>query len=106
MSKREVSVPRREYTDEFKQEAVRLGESVGGHQAAKRLGIPQSTLTNWARRSRGGTLQTTAAAAAATRRPISELEAENSRLRKELASAKLDNEILRKATVYFAKESR
>jgi len=106
MSKKEASVPRREYTDEFKQEAVRLAESVGGHPAAKRLGIPQSTLTNWARRSRGGTLQTIAASAAATRRPVSELEAENNRLKRELASAKLDNEILRKATVYFAKESR
>ena len=41
-----------------------------------------------------------------TKRPVSELEAENSRLRRELASAKLDNEFLRKATVYFAKESR
>ncbi|MBB6323395.1 transposase-like protein [Paraburkholderia tropica] len=39
-------------------------------------------------------------------RPISELEAENSRLRKELASAKLDIEILSKATAYFAKRSR
>jgi transposase len=37
---------------------------------------------------------------------VSELEAENSRLRKELASAKLDIEILRKATAYLAKGSR
>jgi transposase len=44
--------------------------------------------------------------AARTTRPISELEAENSRLRKELASAKVDIEILRKATAYFAKGSR
>ena len=40
------------------------------------------------------------------RRPVTELEAENSRLRKELADAKLDVEILRKATAYFAKVSR
>lgn len=40
------------------------------------------------------------------RRPVSELDVENSRLRKELASAKLDIEILRKATAYFAKGSR
>lgn len=105
MSKKEASIPRREYTDEFKQEAVRLAESIGGHPAAKRLGIPQSTLTNWARRSRVGGLGGPAASGP-TKRPLSELEAENSRLRRELASAKLDNEILRKATVYFAKESR
>ena len=35
------------------------------------------------------------------RRPVSELEAESSRLRRELADAKLDVEILRKATAYF-----
>jgi transposase len=34
------------------------------------------------------------------------LEAENSRLRRELADAKLDVEVLRKATAYFARGSR
>jgi transposase len=37
----------RQYTDEFKVEAVRLGESIGGNQAAKRLGIPESSIWNW-----------------------------------------------------------
>jgi transposase len=40
------------------------------------------------------------------KRPVSELEAENARLRRELASAKLDLEIVKKAAAYFAKESR
>jgi transposase len=40
------------------------------------------------------------------RRPAGELEAEVARLRRELANAKLDNEILRKAAAYFARESR
>jgi len=106
MSKKEASIPRRDYTDEFKQEAARLAASVGGNQAAKRLGVPQSTLTNWVRRSRAGTLTEGEGLAPVTKRPVTELEAELSRLRRELASAKLDNEILRKATVYFAKESR
>jgi transposase len=35
-----------------------------------------------------------------------ELEAENSRLRRELANTKLDLEIVKKAAAYFAKESR
>jgi transposase len=34
------------------------------------------------------------------------LEAENSRLRRELVSAKLDLDIVKKAAAYFAKESR
>ena len=40
------------------------------------------------------------------RRGAGEIEAENARLRRELASAQLDNEILRKAAAYFARESR
>ena len=40
------------------------------------------------------------------RRPVSELEAENARLRRELANTKLDLEIVKKAAAYFAKESR
>src|SRR6185437_1011039 len=56
MSKKEV-VENRQYTDEFKVEAARLGESIGGNQAAKRLGIPESSLWNWIRLSRAGKLK-------------------------------------------------
>ena len=35
------------YAEEFKMEAVRLAESVGGTVAAKRLGIPDGSLRNW-----------------------------------------------------------
>ena len=105
MAKKET-VPNRRYTEEFKTEAVRLALSTGGNAAAKRLGIPQSTMTNWVRQSRDGTLAAVAAAAAPVKRPVSELEAENARLRRELASAKLDLEIVKKAAAYFAKESR
>ena len=108
MSKKE-SVPNRQYTEEFKVEAVRLADSIGGNAAAKRLGVPQSTVTNWVR-TRKGTPQITAASEQAVvplaRRPASELETENARLRRELASAKLDLEIVKKAAAYFARESR
>jgi transposase len=105
MGKKE-SVPNRRYTEEFKTEAVRLALSGGGNATAKRLGIPQSTMTNWVRQSREGTLFPVAGVTAAVKRPVSELEAENARLRRELASAKLDLEIVKKAAAYFAKESR
>jgi transposase len=105
MGKKEA-VPNRRYTEEFKTEAVRLALSTGGNAAAKRLGIPQSTVTNWVRRSREGGSASTVSAAAAVKRPVSEVEAENARLRRELASAKLDLEIVKKAAAYFAKESR
>jgi len=103
MGKKEP-VANRQYTGEFKVEAVRLAGSIGGNAAAKRLGIPQSTITNWVRRSTAGTLGEVEMAPA--RRPVSELEAENARLRRELANAKLDLEIVKKAAAYFAKESR
>ena len=105
MGKKE-SVPNRRYTEEFKTEAVRLALSTGGNAAAKRLGIPQSTMTNWVRQSRDGGSAPALDTATAVKRPVSELEAENARLRREFASAKLDLEIVKKAAAYFAKESR
>jgi hypothetical protein len=39
------TVPKRQYTEEFRLEAVRLVDSVGGHEAARRLGIPIATLS-------------------------------------------------------------
>lgn len=105
MSKKEL-VGNRRYNAEFKIEAVRLGESIGGNQAAKRLGIPESSLGNWIRLSRAGKLKAADGAAVAVKRSVSEVEAENARLRRELASTKLDLEIVKKAAAYFAKESR
>lgn len=105
MSKKEW-VPNRQYTDEFKIEAVRLGESIGGNKAAKRLGIPESSLWNWMRLSRAGKLKVADGTAVPVKRSLVEAEAENARLRRELASTKLDLEIVKKAAAYFAKESR
>ncbi|CAM4224795.1 hypothetical protein GCM10027287_17420 [Bordetella muralis] len=103
-------LPKRQYTEEFKAEAARLAGSVGSHEAARRLGILVSTVGNWARRQRASVESDGRLPAAvtevATRRPVSELEAENSRLRRELAEAKQDVEILKKATAYFARGSR
>jgi transposase len=42
----EKSVPKRHYTEEFKTEAVRLAQSVGQYEAARRLGVPVATLGN------------------------------------------------------------
>jgi transposase len=105
MGKKEL-VANRQYTDEFKVEAVRLGESIGGNQAAKRLGIPESSLWNWIKLNRAGKLQQAGGGAVSVKRSLSEVEAENARLRRELASTKLDLEIVKKAAAYFAKESR
>ena len=105
MGKKE-RVPNRQYTDEFKVEAVRLGESIGGAQAAKRLGIPESSLWNWIRLKRAGKLRVVDGTGVPVKRSVAEVEAENGRLRRELANTKLDLEIVKKAAAYFAKESR
>jgi transposase len=106
MMARGSSVTNRQYTIEFKVEALRLAESAGPAEAARRLGIPESSLANWIRLARNGKFPEAGTGATAMKQPSSELEAEVTRLRRENASLKLDNEILKKAAVYFAKESR
>lgn len=105
MGKRAL-VPNRQYTDEFKQEAVRLAESIGGTPAAQRLGIPDSSLWNWIKRSRVGKLAAAVSESGAVKRSSAELKAENVRLRRELANTQLDLEIVKKAAAYFARGSR
>ena len=103
---RKHEVANRQYTDEFKVEAVRLSEAIGGNQAAKRLGMPESSLWNWISLRRAGKLKAANGAPVAVKRSGLEVEAENARLRRELASTKLDLDIVKKAAAYFAKESR
>lgn len=114
MGQGKEKVGRRQYTEEFQLEAVRLADSVGLNAAADRLGVPRATVGNWARRRRkvgypaGGaaTAVIVPPGAGVLKRPAAELEGEVARLRRELTSLKLDNEILRKAAAYFARESR
>jgi transposase len=105
MGHEKAGVPGRRYTKEFKIEAVRLGQSVGYSEASRRLGMPESSLFNWVKLDRAGKLGTSAGVSA-TPRSAKELEAEVDRLRRELAAAKVDTEILKKAAAYFAKESK
>ncbi len=105
MGKKE-SIPHRQYTVEFKHEAVKLADAVGAGAAAKRLGVPDSSLGNWLRLRKQGKLKGADSGTVAIKRGAGELEAENARLRRELANAKADLEIVKKAAAYFAKESR
>jgi transposase len=106
MGQKKVQAPSRRYTLEFKVEAVRLAESVGCSEASRRVGIPESSLFNWVKLKRANKLVDTGHSLTATPRSSKELEAENDRLRRELAVARLDNDLLKKAAAYFAKESR
>jgi transposase len=100
MGKKQSAEHRGQYTLEFKLEAVRL---VRGGQAtavtAQVLGIPKQTLGNWLRLDQAGKLR------GAGERPVSVEQMELARLRAELARVKMERDILKKATAYFAKES-
>lgn len=89
------------YSPEFRSEAVKLIQEQGLSQedAAKRLAIPKGTLANWIAAAKRGAPGTPGA------RTAPELEAENSQLRKALAAVRLERDILKKATAYFARES-
>ncbi len=91
---------RSRYTLEFKQEAVRLVQSGQSMAAVSRsLGLVEQTLFNWVKSSREGRLT------GAASKPVSAEQMEISRLRAELARVKMERDILKKATAYFAKES-
>lgn len=94
------------YSPEFRAEAVKLVLEQGLSQpaAARRLSIPKGTLGNWIAAAKTGTEGPGKAAAGG--RSVSELESEIARLRKELTEARMERDVLKKATAYFAKESR
>jgi transposase len=87
---------------EFKEEAVSLvvdgGLTVA--EVGRRLSVSQQTLRNWIKKHSTTGLKTHGS------HNVSELESEVSRLRKELAEARLEKEILKKAMAYLAKEPR
>ena len=91
-----------DYTPEFRAEAVKvvLTQGLSLAAAAKRLSVPKGTLANWVARAKGSTGVATPGACT-----VAELVAELKQLRKELAEARLERDILKKATAYFARES-
>ena len=96
---------RRTFTGEFKQGAIKLALSPGHSivQVAADLGVGKSTLTNWIRnyREKGG-----AAFPGHGNTVLTPQEAEIQRLKKELEITRQERDILKKATGFFAKESR
>jgi transposase len=88
---------RRRFTDEFKAETVKLVKQSDRTMSdiAMELGISGKSVGEWVRN------------AADSKESMSEDErAELKRLRKENSELRMEKEILRKATAFFAKESR
>lgn len=95
---------RRQFTREFKLEAVRLLHESGrpAAQVARELGVRLDMLRRWRDEAEGS--------APADLFPgtghLPPAEAELRRLRRELEEVKQENLFLKKAAAYFAKESR
>ena len=99
------AITKRKVTAEFRTEAVKLVNEQGltPAEVARRLNIPYQTLYNWIALAKLGKLGNVDAKRIV---PVSPLEAELSRLKKEVAVLREERDILKKATAFFAKESR
>ena len=93
------TIPKQEYTAEFKEQAVKRALEVGAGPAARELGLVEQTLRNWVKAAAAGKLS------AADAKPVSPEQMELSRLRAECARLKMHVDILKKATGYFAKDA-
>ena len=94
---------RRVFTVEFKAEVVRhkKAENLSAVDCGEKFDLLPKLILNWEKQYDAGQLT-----AAAGRRTVSPEQAEITRLRAELSRAKMEVSILKKATVYFAKESQ
>lgn len=96
---------RKTYTAEFKREAVRLSQQPDASvvQIAEELGVSDHTLYKWRKQAEAlGDLACPGNGHVA----LTAEQRENQRLRKELERVKQERDILKKATVFFAKESK
>lgn len=96
-----VSQQRKKYTPEYRREVANLvieSRRPIAH-VAKEIGVFAALLGRWVKleRERRG---------ASDGMSEADLRAENARLRRELAEAKMDNEFLSKATAFFAAKQR
>ncbi len=95
-----MRIPKQVYTAEFKELAinrVKNGQTIGA--VAKELGLIEQTLRNWVKAAAAGKLNGAGA------KVVTPEEMELSRLRTENIRLRRENEILKKATAYFARDA-
>ena len=109
---------RKNYSDEFRRQAVDLYESTPGATLkgiATDLGVSRGTLADWVKTFGTGSTTTlppdrttSGARPASSETPavrIARLESENARLRAEKSKVETERDVLRKAAKYFAGET-
>ena len=96
-------IPRGRYTKEFREEAVKsiTEEKLSFPEAGRRLNLAPTTIMNWVKAYKAGKL----GEVGKTYKPLTEVEMELYRTKRELAEVKMERDILKKAAAYFAKES-
>lgn len=94
-------LPKAIYSKEFREQAVMEVQEAGGavKEVAERLSLPASTLGYWVKVAKTGKLGELGKG----QRPMTELELELARTRRELAEVKMERDLLKKAAAYFAK---
>jgi len=93
-------IPKREYTPEFRELAVKrvqAGQTVDA--VAKELGVNHQSIRNWIKAAAAGRL------GGAGSKVITPEQMELSRLQAENIRLKRENEIIKKAAAYFARDS-
>ncbi len=95
---------RKRFTQEFKREAVQLLEKGNKSAAdlARELGVRRNQLYKW----KDELSQHGDDAFPGGGRPVSDKDAEIARLKRELERVTEERDVLKKAALYFAKESR
>ena len=87
------------YTDEFRRDAVRIATTSGltRPQLSLDLGVGLSTLNKWVQQHQHDDLMSG---------PHEDVEKENTRLRKKVRLLQEEREVLKKAAIFFAGQSR
>jgi len=96
-------IPKGKFTREFREEAVRMvfEDKLSVPEVSRRLQLPPSTVRNWVKAYQSGKLGNIGKG----QRDMTVLERELYETKRELARVKMERDILKKATAYFAKES-
>lgn len=94
------------YTQEFKNEAIKLAVTSNNiTEVARSLGIPSSTLYTWVTSSKKDDIIIQSSDGKTSNKiNVGELMSELQNLKKKLARAEKEKEILKKAAAYFAQE--
>ena len=99
------------YDQEFKSQAVKLAQEIGGHKAAEELGIPRGTIYAWMKAFKEGRLEARKAIhtpknALSLNEELIELKKHVREQDEEIRRLKEENEFLEEASAFFAASRR